>query len=202
MYEIKGRRELIKWLLENYDYKSYLEIGFKEGGTFFTVNLLDKIGIDPNPQRFGPNILKMTSDDYFEQCDRKFDIIYIDGLHEAHQVLRDVNNSLAHLNEGGTIIMHDCNPRNEINQSVPRVAAEWNGDAWKTFVLLRTRHDIDLACGNFDYGNGVIRVRPNGSILQIPYTKIDELKWSDFSINRNEWLRLMNANDLLNWIKS
>jgi hypothetical protein len=38
----------------------------------------------------------------------------------------------------------------------------WNGDVWKAVVALRAQlsQHIDIAVGDFDYGVGVIRLRP------------------------------------------
>ena len=57
-----------------------------------------------------------TSDEYFESIkdtEVKYDIIFIDGLHHNEQVLKDVENSLKHLSEGGSIVCHDCLPSEE-----------------------------------------------------------------------------------------
>jgi predicted O-methyltransferase YrrM len=54
--------------------------------------------------------MHITSDAFFERSMVKFDVIFIDGLHEEHQVDRDIVNSLQHLNPGGIIVLHDCLP--------------------------------------------------------------------------------------------
>ncbi len=193
-----SRQSLVLWLIQKFNYNSYLEIGCDHDATFSCVNLLDKIGVDPAR---GGNV-RMTSDDFFAQCNRKFDLIFVDGLHHAYQVMKDVQNSLLHLNENGTILMHDCNPIHEINQIVPRITKNWNGDCWKTYVILRGRDDIDIACSDFDHGIGVIRARPNGSVLNVSNATIADLTWNDFDTNRLEWLRLMKSAELLDWITS
>ena len=53
----------------------------------------------------------MTSDDFFRDNKEKFDLIFIDGLHETNQVDRDIENSLKFINKGGTILLHDCLPK-------------------------------------------------------------------------------------------
>jgi len=62
-------------------------------------------------QRMEPFIhlgrFKGTSDDYFAQHPVGFDFIYIDGAHNAEQVLRDAVNADRYLNIGGLIAFDD-----------------------------------------------------------------------------------------------
>ena len=94
----------------------------------------------------------MTSDDFFIKNEEKFDFIFIDGLHHYKQVKKDINNSLNILNEGGTILMHDCLPRNYYYQAVPRSQLNWNGDTWKAFLEIRSDEKFDTYCINADEG--------------------------------------------------
>eukprot|EP01034_Spumella_vulgaris_P005623 gene5623-7181_t len=95
----------------------------------------------------------MTSDDFFAQNTEFFDVIFVDGLHEANQVFRDVTNALKWLNPGGAIVMHDCNPRSFAIQngaygedkSIP-----WTGDTWKAAVTLRLIPDIEIVIVDID----------------------------------------------------
>ncbi|MDA9769270.1 class I SAM-dependent methyltransferase [Candidatus Pelagibacter sp.] len=50
---------------------------------------------------------KNTSDNFFDNNQNLFDIIYIDGLHKYYQVKKDLNNALKYLKEGGIIICDD-----------------------------------------------------------------------------------------------
>lgn len=53
--------ELFNWLINEFGYQSYLEIGCKDNSTFDRVKVAKKVGVDPN--RGGT--LRMTSDQYF-----------------------------------------------------------------------------------------------------------------------------------------
>ena len=53
------------------------------------------------------SFFKSSSDEYFKNSNEKFDIIYIDGWHEAAQVYKDLNNSWNNLNVNGLIICDD-----------------------------------------------------------------------------------------------
>ena len=50
---------------------------------------------------------KNTSNEFFLNNKEKYDVIYIDGWHEAPQVYEDINNSWNCLNENGIIICDD-----------------------------------------------------------------------------------------------
>jgi len=110
-----NRTEIINALIEKHDYKSFLEIGVNNGINMKGVECKDKIGVDPAPTPEGEAYTthKMTSDDYFLTNVRKFYIIFVDGLHHADQVYKDIKNGLDHLNKGGAIVCHDMSPRAE-----------------------------------------------------------------------------------------
>jgi predicted O-methyltransferase YrrM len=51
----------------------------------------------------------LTSDEYFEQFDEKFDLIYVDGDHRYSQQIKDYTNALQVLNRDGILGGHDFN---------------------------------------------------------------------------------------------
>jgi len=107
------RYDIINHMINLYGYKDYLEIGIRQKKNFKKIIAETKHGVDPA----WSCTFKMTSDDFFKTNKKKYDIIFIDGLHKEYQVMNDVLNSLNFLNDGGTIVMHDCNPRREAHQS-------------------------------------------------------------------------------------
>ena len=50
---------------------------------------------------------KMTSNEFFEKNNDKFDLIFVDGDHTASQVLNDIKNSWNILTDGGYLILDD-----------------------------------------------------------------------------------------------
>ncbi len=186
------RTDIINLFINKYKYKSYLEIGVANPDeNFVKINVDNKISVDPNVSKAN---FVMTSDDFFKENDKKFDIIFIDGLHESEQVYRDVNNSISILNEGGSIIMHDCNPLSEVIQLVPQIqAGEWTGDCWKAWVKIRAeRKDLHMFVVDTDYGCGIIR---KGSQELITINK--ELTWELLDKNRKELLNLISVETFL-----
>jgi len=153
------RTELINSLIEKNNYINYLEIGVNSpsqpGYNWVGVNIPVKHGVDPNVE----TTYKMTSDDFFENhISQKYDIIFVDGLHLHEQVYRDINNSINNLNENGIVVVHDCNPINEITQRRERASDEWHGDVWKAIVQLRIENPLlEINTVNTDEGCGLIK---------------------------------------------
>ena len=185
------RWDLIKYLIDKYKYSEYLEIGCYQNDLFSKVQIKNKTGVDPES---GGNI-KKTSDDFFKENKKKFDIIFIDGLHIYKQVKKDILNSIECLNNNGIILVHDCMPDSLSKQAVPRYKMLWNGDVWKAIVDLRQNENLEIFTCEMDQGIGVIRKEKNSSILKI--TKpISQLKFKDYYFNYKEYLRVITVQDL------
>tara|TARA_E500000178_G_scaffold27283_1_gene25009 strand:- start:983 stop:1267 length:285 start_codon:yes stop_codon:yes gene_type:complete len=70
----------------------------------------------------------MTSDNFFQNNSKIFDLIFIDGDHFYDQVLRDINNAWKVLKNGGFLILDEYlwwyykdlnkNPANTINSFI------------------------------------------------------------------------------------
>ena len=185
-----SRLDMINYFIKKNDYKSYLEIGCDKNQIFSQISLNKKIGVDPYS---GGNVRK-TSDDFFRENAEKFDLIFIDGLHVYDQVKRDIINSINFLNKEGVILVHDCLPDTIGKQAVPRYKMQWNGDVWKAIVDLRQRDDLEIHTCFVDQGIGIIKKENNSSILKIN-KKTQELKFSDFYHNHNEYLRIINLDE-------
>jgi hypothetical protein len=192
-----NRIDFINFLIKEFNYKNYLEIGCAFDECFNLIDINNKVGVDP--VRGGT--IRKTSNDFFLENKDNFDIIFIDGLHHCDQVLLDIKNSINILNNEGIIIVHDCNPLNEDEQKVPYANTNlWYGDVWKAIVYNRQNKNIDISVGDFDFGCGVIKIRENSDIINI-CNNINELKYEEFDKNRKKWLRILKYEDLLKWIK-
>jgi hypothetical protein len=133
------RDQIIQEVIYRKSYNSYLEIGCDQNQVFSKIKISKKIRVDP----VSGGTIRDTSDNFFKKNNLKFDIIFIDGLHEYDQVKKDISNSLLFLNDNGVIFLHDCMPRGFFYQAVPRSRAVWNGDVWKNIVESRTKLEID-----------------------------------------------------------
>jgi hypothetical protein len=172
------RWDIINSYIHKNGYKTYLEIGLQSGicRDHIQLPLQAKTTVDPDTRANNPTHL-MTSDEFFEQNDKTFDIIFIDGLHHAEQVLKDIMNSLEVLNEGGMIFCHDMLPTEEIYAKVPRESDIWNGDCYKAwFKLLGTISDLEMFIVERDHGVGVIK---RGKQERIPELNIpmENMTW-------------------------
>jgi hypothetical protein len=194
------RSEIINSFIEKYNYKSYLEIGLDVGTNYREVVIELKESVDPNQDGA---TYKITSDEFFKtHPNKKYDLIFIDGLHHSDQVDRDIINSINALNEDGVIILHDCNPTQKIHQDVPRRSGHWNGDVWKSIVKFIHAQGIDgYNCYviDSDQGCGVIKREPTlvKSKLNLP----KELTYEWFVTNRKEAINLISVEEFTNKLK-
>jgi len=177
-FDNKNRIELIKYMIENKNYKKYLEIGCHNDEVFNKINI-EKIGVDPVS---GGNF-RGTSDEFFKKNKSNFDCIFIDGLHEYKQVKRDILNSIKFLENDGIIILHDCLPPSIDRQRVPRTRYTWNGDVWKAIVEVRTWSHVDTYTILSDQGLGIIQKKYNSDILNLKITNFDKLSYKFFYEN-------------------
>jgi hypothetical protein len=180
------RWDIINAYVDKYGYKDYLEIGLCSGMCRDAVKAENKTTVDPSDRSDNPTHL-MTSDRFFQINKNKFDIIFIDGLHEAPQVYKDILNALECLNEGGTILCHDMLPTSEIVQRVPRAQAIWTGNCWAAWAKLRgRRQDLEMFVVNTDWGVGVIRKGEQEICeeLDVPFA---DMTWEFFKEHKSKF---------------
>jgi hypothetical protein len=198
------RWDLINYLIQKNNYKRYLEIGIAISDNFSKIVIDNKHSVDPEPKCKA--IYRLTSDDFFKQlgADAKYDIIFIDGMHTEEQSKKDVINSLAHLEDNGTIIMHDCNPAFEehqsdcgigecggINQYRRRII--WNGSVWKTWAELRcTMKDLSMYVIDICDDCGII-TRGRQELLHRPQA----FDWKFFDENRKTILNVISFDEFV-----
>lgn len=206
------KTDIINNLIEKYGYTSYLEIGLDTGIEYSKIVCKNKESVDPYIQedhdvydmRFNgelpeniKNLLtyRMTSDEFFAQNEKRYDIILVDGLHEQQQVARDIINSLNVLTDGGMIVVHDCLPGNERMQIVPRISAGWNGDVWKGVAELM-KQGLVMNVVDTDWGVGIIRKQDNKDVY-IHLPEKSELTWRDFRENRNTLMHVISEQEFV-----
>lgn len=224
-----NRTGIIQQIIDQSGARNYLEIGVARGECFLAIRARRKTGVDPAARiarklrlrwlfrNLGTKHLRMTSDGFFQErrIDGRLDVVFIDGLHTYAQALRDVENSLHHLREGGVILLHDCNPNSasaahpasslaEANAlNLPGWNGEWNGDVWKTVCHLRSRrNDLRVFVLDCDFGMGIVtRGRPEDS-LRYSEAEISVMTYEDFAKKRQVILNLKPATYLPEFLNS
>lgn len=168
-----SRTEIINFLLSlSKSDTCYLEIGVRNPDCNFNkINANKKYSVDPGLE-FKPNPVdfKMTSDVFFQRLSQneilsnsiKFDVIFIDGLHLAEQVDKDIENALLYIKENGFVVLHDCNPTSEWHArerfsyyNTPATYM-WNGTTWKAFLKWRCSPAVNSCCIDCDWGVGIL----------------------------------------------
>ena len=190
------RWDVINRFIQKHGYTRYLEIGLNTGRNYEQVECADKESVDPAQERYAnaDPTYRMTSDEFFatvaDAGKKTYDIIFIDGLHEADQVDRDIVGALRCLAPGGTVMLHDCNPRDEARQIVPRIQTAWNGDVWKSAVRFRAgNRDYGCIVVDADEGLGIIRADIDSDFrLTMP----DTLTWGWLDTHRKKALGLVS----------
>jgi len=170
----------------------YLEIGVGKGYTFQNIKSKNKIGVDPTPKleennewdKNGGTVVLETSDDFFNENDKKFDCILIDGEHKVDNVLRDFINSLKVLNKNGKIFICDVLPTTEEEKTL-------SGNIWKTvyFILSTFSENIEFKL----YHSGIIMFKFIGKIYtRLTYHEMLE-KIKSYETEFEEYKKLLCA---------
>ena len=187
------RWDLIQFLINKYDYSTYLEIGCDKNQSFSKIKISHKVGVDP----ISGGTIRKTSDEFFKSNKEKFDIIFIDGLHHYEQVIVDINNALSVLNDNGHILVHDCLPRTIAHQAIPRYRGSWNGDVWKSIVELRTKKYLDVFTCEIDFGVGIIQKKVNSNLLELKIDNFKNLKFKDYYHRNKEFMNVISYSEAL-----
>ena len=212
---------VLETLMKEKKLTNYLEIGVFNAHIFFRMPTSSKVAVDPefqfdwlrkagktllNPRNLFAKYLEKTSDDLFRDdapglfAKRKINLALIDGMHEYHYALRDIENTLSYGASDVVIVVHDCNPQKREDAisfqqwKDRRFSGTWNGDVWKAILHLRSlRHDLDVFVLDCDHGLGIITKR--APQIPLSYSEADILRFhfSDFEGHRNEWLNLKPA---------
>lgn len=188
----KTRTDLLNHLAKKHNLNSYLEIGVQVPElNFDRIVCKNKIGVDPDPKAKATFVC--TSDEFFEQNKRTYDLVFIDGLHTAEQVQKDFENALKALSPNGFIVLHDCNPKKEEHTLVPRPTktGTWNGDVYKFASTLGVNDgyctvDIDNGCGVFR--NGIEKYNPFNP---------PKIFWNYFNENRKQLLNIISWDEFV-----
>jgi glycosyltransferase involved in cell wall biosynthesis len=199
-----SQRHLVINSVSNPDDK-YLEIGVETGYTFNNVHIKNKTGVDPLPHFESELLVIKTSDEFFEKIDinTKFDIVFIDGLHQCEQVAKDINNCLLCLNENGKILLDDIIPLNYDEQlKIPfkhyyetrilKTMVPWTGDVWKTMYHILTLYSQHIDFQYFYHSNyrgvAVLQIK---SFFQIDHSEFEIINNYSYETDFKKYIDLL-----------
>lgn len=207
MKNLQTRTDLINYLIEKHNFKTYLEIGLDDGYNYKRIICENKESVDPyfeqdhNKYDFTfsgelpydiKSILtyRLTSDEFFDVNEKNYDLIFLDGLHTEEQIGKDVVNAMKCLNENGFIIVHDCIPRTYEATITPRIQTEWNGTVWKGIVEL-TKQGLDIKVWEGDYGCAIISKTNDEKLLHYP--EKSNVEWAEFVNYRDKMINVIDT---------
>lgn len=209
------RYEIINYLLSHLNRETiYLEIGVRNpDDNFNKIQSNKKYSVDPGIEfKENPVDFKVTSDVFFERLRKgeylsnsiKFDVIFIDGLHLAEQVEKDIENALEFIKEDGFIVLHDCNPPSEWhareahNYVISPAGQQWNGTTWKAFLKTRYRTDVYSCCIDTDWGIGIVSKKIN--LGNPPLVKNDFFEFNLLEQHRKKMMNVITFDNFKNII--
>lgn len=189
-YKIMNRTNILNYLIKQYNFSSYLEIGVENENTNFNkINCQFRIGVDPNV----PTCFTGTSDDFFQINLNKFDLIFIDGDHKEEQVTKDINNAVDALTPNGIIVLHDCLPEAEWQQTEEYNNSIWTGTVWRSLAKIRMNNpNLHLDIVNTDWGCGILKVGPS----QL-YTSNDPLDYNFYINHKTKIFNIISTDEFI-----
>jgi len=143
-------------------YRSYLEIGVETGATFNNFDIAEKDAVDPHflfdaksLARQSIRYFETTSDHFFVNShkNKKYDLVFIDGLHTFEQTFRDFCSTLSAIHDQSCVLIDDVCPSDIFSahpdqktayrfraQHIPGTRdRQWHGDTYKIIFAI---HDF------------------------------------------------------------
>ena len=152
-------------ILKTFGGERYLEIGVATGETIEAVGAKRVVGVDPahqvNSTRLPGHIrlVAQPSDDFFDAVlsdpaatSKRFDLIFVDGLHTFDQSYRDLRNAFGALHDHGIVVVDDTIPSSrfaaladkrlakQLRREHGIASTDWMGDVYKTVVAVARFH--------------------------------------------------------------
>jgi hypothetical protein len=155
-------------LWNNFENKTYLELGVRNNNNFNKIIAKNKFSVDTN----GSAMFTGTTDEYFEHIDdsTRFDVVFIDANHDYDFVIKDLIHSSKHCNEW--ILLHDCVPPN-----AAFTRADLCSDSYRVLYYLLHLSDIDVFVMNNNFGLTFVRMPAN---IAYPTESFTHTTYEDF----------------------
>lgn len=166
--------------------RTYFEIGVDQGQSL-TLSRCCTIAVDPSYRITRPinchlRTFLHRSDDFFATTGNfdhfdgvPLDLAFIDGMHLAECVVRDLRNTEKRMSPGGVIVLDDMLPRNSLEAQRVRRTLSWAGDVYKVHdVLRRYRPDLTLLPINTEPTGSylIVGLDPTSTVLDDAYEEM------------------------------
>lgn len=194
-----SRRQVIQSFLDLYAAPCYLEIGVNKGATFLAIKAERKVAVDPvfrfdyedeDRKDSSAQFFQVTSDAYFGSLvdrDERFDVIFLDGLHESGQTLRDLINATRFLAEDGVIVIDDVIPVTyqaslpdhrksiQLREALGVVDKSWMGDIYRVAAFVASYfQQFQFALIEQNHGQ-LVMWRQSRSADEVVHRSIEEI---------------------------
>lgn len=206
-----ARFHIINALLKHTHQRRYLEIGVRNPADNFDRIAADfKVSVDPGVEtQENLATFPLTSDEFFRKLGNgeiklerpQFDVIFIDGLHLAEQVYRDIQNALTVISDVGFVVLHDCSPptihhaRENFREQGPATHF-WNGTGWKAYQRFRTESNKRCFVVDVDWGVGVIVNHDENPAYRLSADANPFFEFNAMDSNRTKILNLVGVHDV------
>jgi hypothetical protein len=147
---------VLQRLHEALDPQLYIEIGIRHGRSLALARG-SAVGVDPAPEvtaslPVGAVVFPETSDHFFDRSAEAalgggVDLAFIDGMHWAEYVLRDVMGVERHARPSALLAIDDIFPNHPLQAERCRRTRVWCGDVWKITECL-ARYRTCCCCGS------------------------------------------------------
>jgi hypothetical protein len=191
---------------------NYLEIGVENGYTFNNTHFINKTGVDPSPTFISDKVAVETSDEFFSKLDQstKYDVVFIDGMHQSEFVVKDINNSIHFLNDGGRLLIDDIIPltydeqlkipkKHYYDNGILKYGEPWTGDVWKVIfhVLLFYSQHIDFSYYYHVNYRGVAILHIKNK-FQINESELSAINGYDYFRDFKSYMSLLESANFIN----
>ena len=162
-------------------YKSYLAVGQEAVGSSGLVKCSRKYGL--------PSILGET-------VTEKFDLVFIDGIHDAAECLESIEAAFSVLSAGGVVAVHDCLPGTPAMASDTRCPGAWCGDVFKAVAWYFSRAGCLCYTVDAAYGVGIVdSAYASTGGFEFPRAAMADLTYDDYVLHRDALMHVAHFSD-------
>ena len=221
------RHEFIQRFVDMTPNARYLEVGVSTGETFTRIKAGRKTGVDPvyafdhkadAEADDTAHYEVLTSDAFFqktiERGVKKFDVVFLDGLHTFEQILKDLLAAVQVVEESGIIVIDDVIPSDytasvgdvptmfALRRAAGSADASWMGDVYKIVWFVETYMPFfNYATIKENHGQMVLWRGANRAIRNdVKVKDVAEKEFKDVVLE-SDVFNMTPFNDILSMIK-